>query len=188
MADITNLLNSIDPQDDASLDELLLTVYGDLRRLAKNKMSHESAAHTLSATALVHEAYLRLVKSTDQPWDHRGHFFAAAAEAMRRILIESARRKLRVRHGGLARRVDAPLEGVPASERPDELIALNDALDTLAKSNAQAAELVKLRFFAGLTVDQAAESLGISTRTAIRVWNYARAWLYTQIYGDSSLQ
>jgi RNA polymerase sigma factor (TIGR02999 family) len=182
MPDITQLLNTIEPDDQDGLDRLLLSVYGDLQRLARRKMAHESGSHTLSATALVHEAYLRLVRSPAQKWDHRGHFFGAAAEAMRRILIESARRKLRLKHGGHVERTQQSLDELPITERVEELLALDDALQVLAAQHPQAAQLVKLRYFAGLSLEQTAESLGISERTAKRIWAYARAWLYAKMY------
>ncbi|MCA9262985.1 MAG: sigma-70 family RNA polymerase sigma factor [Planctomycetales bacterium] len=184
MTDITYLLNQVHDEDPDGLHQLLLLVYQDLQRVARRKMSAESRGHTLTATALVHEAYLRLVREQRERWEDRGHFFSAAAEAMRRILIESARRKKRLRHGGAIHRVDQAPGELPAKDQFEDLLLLNDALDRLACQKPQAANLVKLRFFAGLTIDQAAESLDISPRTAKRLWTYARAWLYDVMYGE----
>lgn len=182
MHDVTQLLRNIQNGDDAATDDLLPIVYGELRRIATRKMRNEKPGQTLSSTALVHEAYLRLIRPDEHAtWDSRGHFFAAAAEAMRRILIDNARRKARQKHGGDRQRID--FDNVqPMSERGDELIALDEALDGLATRNLQACELVKLRFFAGLTIPQAAWSLGISESQAKRLWTYARAWLYHEMY------
>ena len=153
-------------------------VYEELRKLAAQRLASEKPGHTLQATALVHEAYLRLVDvERAQHWNSRGHFFAAAAEAMRRILVENARRKLRLRHGGDLQRQDLDALEPPSLQTPDELVAVSEALDRLAQANAQAAELVKLRFFAGLTNEAAAAALGVSPRKATQVWAYARAWL-----------
>jgi RNA polymerase sigma factor (TIGR02999 family) len=156
-------------------------LYEELRKLAAAKLAHEKPGQTLDATALVHEAYLRLIGSVPQRWDCRGHFFAAAAEAMRRILVENARRKARVRHGGQMHRV--VLDDFPLTvQAPDEdLLAVNDALDSLAQTDAQAADLVKLHYFLSLSMDEAAEMLDISPRTAYRTWSFARAWLYQQL-------
>lgn len=183
MTDATHLLNAIQ-QGDAQAAQLLPLVYEELRRLAAAKIADERPGQTLDATALVHEAYLRLVgnpsgeREDEVRWDSRGHFFAAAAEAMRRILIEAARRKRRLKHGGGWLRV--PLEGVEAAaDFPDDnLLVLDEALKTLAASAPLKARLVELRYFAGLTVEDAAHCLGISRATADRWWSYARAWLY----------
>ncbi len=184
MQDVTQLLRAIENGEAHATDDLLPIVYCELRRLATAKMQHEKVGHTLTSTALVHEAYLRLVEpQAKKDWDNRSHFFAAAAEAMRRILIENARRKTRLKHGGQLQRhnvADIDL----ADTRYDELIALDDALADLLAHNEQAGNLVKLRFFAGLTIPQAAWSLGISESHAKRLWAYARAWLYREIYED----
>jgi len=182
MAEITYLLESAAAGDRQAAAQILPLVYDELRKLAAAKMVSESAGHTLDATALVHEAYLRL--AGDQHFDGRGHFFAAAAEAMRRILVESARRKRRLKHGGGRTRAPLDLECGAAQEsnnEPDDLLALDAALGKLAEVDARAAELVKLRYFAGLTVPQAAKALGISPRTAGFSWAYARAWLKMEL-------
>ena len=181
MSDVTRILTAIEQGDPRAADELLPAVYQELRRLAADKLSRERPGQTLQATALVHEAYIRLVGAEGQNWRSRTHFFAAAAEAMRRILIESARRKQRLKRGGGRQRLaleDADL----AIEQPSEnLIALDEALTKLAKEDRVVAELVKIRYFAGLTLGQTAELLGVSRRTADRYWAYARAWLYQEI-------
>ncbi len=169
--------------------ELLPIVYEELRRLAEARLAREPTGQTLQATALVHEAYLRLVGDADGPaWENRGHFFAAAAEAMRRILVEKARRKRRRRHGGGLRRIDLDQVAPGNDDAADDLLALHEALDRLAAEEPVAAEVVKLRYFAGLTAEQAASALGISLRTANRHWAYARAWLYQRLNpaGDAS--
>ena len=164
-----------------------MLVYNELRRLAAQKLSHEQPGQTLDATGLVHEAYLRLFGGNgqgeveQQHWDSRSHFFAAAAEAMRRILIENARRKQRVKHGGDRQRVDLLDRDLAIHDSPDELLALDAALTKLAMEDAAAAQLVKLRVFTGLSIEQAAEVLGFSRATAYRHWNYARAWLRCEI-------
>jgi len=178
MNEVTRILSAINQGDALAAGQLLPLVYDELRKLAAQKLAEEKAAQTLQATALVHEAYVRLVDvDKDQCWNSRGHFFAAAAEAMRRILIESARRKQRLCHGGDLQRHDLDAVDISCPQTPDELIALSDALDRLAKANAPAAELVKLRFFAGLKNDEAASALGVSPRKATQIWAYARAWL-----------
>jgi RNA polymerase sigma factor (TIGR02999 family) len=187
MTDVTRILNAIERGDGKAVDELLPVVYEELRLLAAQKMSLERPGQTLQATALVHEAYVRLVgDGPPRNWDSRGHFFSAAAEAMRRILIENARRKKSQKLGGNRQKVElneAVL--VPQDEsQADELIALNDALGKLAERDKAKAELIKLRFFAGLTIEQTAEILGISTATAKRYWTYARAWLIREIGRD----
>ena len=191
MSSITQILNAIEQGDSHAAERLLPLVYDELRRLAGQRLAHEAPGQTLQPTALVHEAYLRLVGKGDEPhWDGRGHFFAAAAEAMRRILIENARRKHRLKRAGDRQRVD--LEQVEAvSDTPSEdLQALDEALDLLAAEDAQKAELVKLRFFAGLSVEEAGRCLGISRATADRYWAYARAWLYDRLNGggDNELE
>ena len=182
--DITQMLRLAERGDPAAANELLPLVYQELRRLASQKLAQEAPGHTLQATALVHEASLRLVGSpAGQQWDGRRHFFGAAAEAMRRILVESARRRhSQKRGGGMARE---PIENVEvaAPEPPDELLALDEALTKLADTDPAAAELVKLRYFAGLSIPEAAEVLEVSPRTADRLWAYARAWLHQQITG-----
>jgi RNA polymerase sigma factor (TIGR02999 family) len=187
MSEVSQILNAIELGDPHAAEQLLPLVYDELRKLAAQKLAQEKPGQTLEATALVHEAYLRLVGQTDeQKWDNRGHFFAAAAEAMRRILVENARRKRTQKHGGsLVRRT---LEDLPlvAPELGDDLLALDEALHKLAKEEPVKAELVKLRHFAGLTVDQAAKVLNISPATADRYWAYARAWLHAEINGDNA--
>jgi RNA polymerase sigma factor (TIGR02999 family) len=172
--DLSQILNAIDTGEPKAAAQLLPLVYAELRRLAATQMQHEKPGQTLDATALVHEAYLRLVG--DQKFSNRVHFFAAAAEAMRRILIERARRSGRQRHGGGFRRVEFRDEKEPNLE-DEQIISLDDALTKLARVRPQAAKLVQLRFFAGLTVDEAAPMIDVSPRTARRLWNFARAWL-----------
>jgi RNA polymerase sigma factor (TIGR02999 family) len=178
MTDVTHILSAIEQGDPHAAEKLLPLVYEELRKLAAEKLAQEKPGQTLQATALVHEAYLRLV-DTDmaQHWNSRGHFFAAAAEAMRRILVENARRKLRLRHGGGLQRQHLDAIHLASPQTPDELVAISEALDRLAATNAPAAELVKLRFFAGLTNEEAATALGVSSRKANQIWAYARAWL-----------
>ncbi len=181
MSDVTRILVAIEQGDAKAADELLPLVYEELRRLAGLKMSQELPGQTLQATALVHEAYIRLVGAENQNWSSRGHFFAAAAEAMRRILIENARRKQRRKHGGGRQRVDLDDADVAIEGPETDIIALDEALAKLAEEDKIVAELVKLRYFAGLTLGQAANILGVSQRTADRYWAYARAWLYQEI-------
>ncbi len=181
MSDVTQILHAIEQGDAQAAHELLPLVYQELRRLAAHKMAGESPGHTLQPTALVHEAYLRLVGPEQaRKWDGRGHFFAAAAEAMRRILVESARRKQRLRHGGQLERVDLDAVDMPLPMPDDDLLALDEALDRLATVDTRAAEVVKLCFFVGLTQEQAAQELGISLATAERLWSFARAWLFKE--------
>jgi RNA polymerase sigma factor (TIGR02999 family) len=187
MSEVTRILSAIEQGDPHAADRLLPLVYDELRRLAAQKLAHETAGQTLEATALVHEAYLRLVDvQRAQHWNSRGHFFGAAAEAMRRILVENARRKHRRKRGGGWARV--ALEGleVAAPRREGDLLAVDEALDQLAAADPQAAELVKLRFFAGLTVRQAADVLGVAPRTADFLWAYARSWLLQKIEGEEA--
>jgi RNA polymerase sigma factor (TIGR02999 family) len=180
-SEVTHILSAIEQGDPHAAAQLLPLVYDELRKLAAQKLAQERPGQTLEATALVHEAYLRLVDTkTVQHWDSRGHFFAAAAEAMRRILIDNARRKRRPKHGGGRERV-ALDEAIPVSEPPEELLALDDALTKLAQREPVKAELVKLRFFAGLTIPDAAQVLGISVATAERYWTFARVWLYAEL-------
>lgn len=180
-SDVTRIINAIEQGDARAADRLLPLVYQELRQLAAQKLSQEPPGQTLQATALVHEVYLRLVGSENQNWKSRGHFFVAAAEAMRRILIERARRKKSLKYGGDYHRIylgdaDLAIEGVS-----DNLIALDEALTNLSKIDGAAADLVKLRFFTGLSIEQAAKAQGISRRTAVDHWIYARAWLLREI-------
>ena len=181
MSDVTRILAAIEQGDARAADELLPLVYEELRRLAAQKMSKEQPGQTLQATALVHEAYIRLVGSDDQEWSGRTHFFAAAAEAMRRILIENARRKLRLKRGGVRQRVDLENESIAIEGPSEDVIALDEALTKLALEDPIKADLVKLRYFAGLTIEQAAKILNISKATADRYWSYSRAWLFDEI-------
>jgi RNA polymerase sigma factor (TIGR02999 family) len=185
MSDVTSILSAIEGGDPTAAAELLPLVYGELRKLAAARLAAEPAGHTLQPTALVHEAYLRLVGGgRPQDWAGRGHFFAAAAEAMRRVLVDAARRKRSARRGGPRRRLDL-LEGDLASAPvSDELLDLDAALTEFAGFDPQAAEIVKLRVFAGTTVEEAAQFLGVSPRTAKRSWAYARAWLGRRLGGS----
>jgi RNA polymerase sigma factor (TIGR02999 family) len=183
MTDVTRILNAIEQGDPKAEDDLLPLVYEELRLLAAQKLSHEPSGQTLQATALVHEAYIRLVGEDDRNWDSRGHFFAAAAEAMRRILIESARRKKTSKRGGGQKRLDLS-ESILISKDDaalDEIIAIDEALDKLERKDKLKADLIKLRFYAGLTIEQSANSLGISLTTAKTHWAYARAWLLREV-------
>jgi len=183
VSDVTRILNAIERGDAKATDELLPLIYEELRVLAAQKLSHEPPGQTLQATALVHEAYLRLAGEQSQNWTGRVHFFRAAAEAMRRILIDHARRKKSEKRGGHRQRVDLEEAIVPNSEgcSPEDLMALDGALAKLAQEDPVKAEVVKLRYFAGLTVEQTAEVLGISATTAKLHWAYARAWLLREI-------
>jgi RNA polymerase sigma factor (sigma-70 family) len=196
MNEVTQILHAVAQGDQQAANRLLPLVYEELRRLAAQKLSHETPGQTLDATALVHEAYLRLVPGGgdvasagrqgqpcdgDQLWDGRAHFFAAAAEAMRRILIDNARRKRRPKHGGGRRRVDLDQVCTMAQTRPDDLLALDEAFTKFAAEEPAKAELVKLRYFAGFSIDEAADTLGISRATAKRYWAYARAWLFCEL-------
>jgi RNA polymerase sigma factor (TIGR02999 family) len=185
MSEVTRILSALAQGDPRAADELLPLIYQELRRLAAEKMSQERPGQTLQATALVHEAYVRLVEGEKaQHWNSRGHFFAAAAEAMRRILVENARRKRGPKRGGGVQRVNLD-EAVSYSPEPaDELLSLNEALDRLAHEDPRKAELVRLRYFTGLSVQEAAEVLGISRATADRYWAYAKVWLYCAISGE----
>jgi RNA polymerase sigma factor (TIGR02999 family) len=184
MNSVTQLLSRVESGDQVAAEELLPLVYEELRRLATQRLSHEKPGQSLQATALVHEAYLRLV-STDVPqdWNGRGHFFAAAAEAMRRILVENARRKKSAKRGGHFHRADFDPDRLTMPERHVDLIALDEALDQLATHDHRKAQLVKLRYFAGLTIDQAAEALGIAPSTANADWAYAKSWLRVHMGG-----
>ena len=182
MNDVTQLLNAIERGDPHAAGQLLPLVYDELRRLAALKLSQEKAGQTLQPTALVHEAFLRLVGKGDEPrWDGRGHFFAAAAEAMRRILVENARRKHRLKRGGDRQRLDLDQVEAVADAPSEDLLALDEALNLLAVEDGPKAELVKLRYFAGLTVAEAGRCLGVSRATADRWWAYARAWLFDRL-------
>jgi RNA polymerase sigma factor (TIGR02999 family) len=185
MSDVTHILAAIEQGDTGAASQLLPLVYDELRRLAAQKMAHEQSGQTLEATALVHEAYLRLVgHEPSKPWDGRGHFFAAAAEAMRRILVDRARDRSRQKRGGGRRRVRVDLDTVLHDPPGDDLLALDEALHNLAHEDPSGAELVRLRVFAGLTLSEAAEVMGIGRRTADRYWAYARAWLCDALRDD----
>ncbi len=185
MKDITPILGKIDAGDPTAAEELLPLVYEALRKLAATKLAQEKPGQTLQATALVHEAYIRLVDvETVQRWDSRGHFFGAAAEAMRRILVDNARRREALKRGGSMEQVDMPELVAPAANGQLDVLALDDALRELESQDPQKARLVKLRFFAGCSLEEAAEYLGVSRATAQRNWAYARAWLYGQLHRD----
>lgn len=180
MNEITRILNAMSAGNPAAANELIPLVYDELRTMAANKMAHERPGQTLQATALVHEAYLRLA-GNQHGWENRAHFFGAAAEAMRRILIENARRKMSGKHGGGLERID--LNAVDLAIRTDDahLLLVDEALEKLAAKDPEAAQLIKLRFFAGLSNEDAAKAMGLATRTATRLWTYARAWLFKEI-------
>ena len=182
MADVTQILNAIEAGDLRAAEELLPLVYDELRKLAAVHLVDEKPGHTLQPTALVHEAYLRLIgPDPDRHWSGRGHFFAAAAEAMRRILIENARRKQADKRGGGRTRVSLDHVDAVTVAPPDELLALDEALERLGHHDAVAGQLVKLRYYAGLSLGQAAEAIGVSTATAYRHWTFGRAWLHSQL-------
>lgn len=182
MADVTLILAAIQAGDTVAAGQLLPLVYDELRKLAAIRMADEKPGHTLDATALVHEAYLRLVGPQDEErWENRGHFFAAAAEAMRRILVESARRKQAKKHGGGLVRIDLDAVALPQPDGRDDLVALDAALSRLAEEDPQAAKLVELRHFTGMSIPETARVLGISPRTADRLWAFARAWLHREL-------
>ncbi|EEF62966.1 sigma-70 family RNA polymerase sigma factor [Pedosphaera parvula] len=181
MSEITLILNAVEQGDSKAAAKLLPLVYGELRRLAAWLLANEKPGQTLQATALVHEAYLRLVSKEDPGWQGRRHFFGAAAEAMRRILVENARRKKRLKHGGQWERVDVEALDIASPMPDDDLLALDEALDGLAEVDPRAAELVKLCYFVGLTQEQAAKELNISISTVERTWAFARAWLFREI-------
>jgi len=184
MTDVTQILSQLEQGEPGATDRLLPLVYEELRRLAKSRMAGEREDHTLQATALVHEAYLRLVKNQARAWDSRGHFFAAAAEAMRRTLVESARRKARARHGGGCGR--RPIGGIeiPLTLPCEQLLALHEALEKLEAIDPQSAQLVKLRFFSGFSMPEVAEAVGRPLRTVEREWTYARSWLHRELSSD----
>ncbi len=181
VSEITRILDAIQQGDSSAASQLLPLVYDELRRLAAAKMARENPGHTLQPTALVHEAWLRLAGDGNPQFANRAHFFAAAAEAMRRVLIDQARRKQAVRHGGGQQRINVEEVDIAAPGAEEELLAVNEALEKFAVEHKVEAELVKLRYFAGLTLEQAAEVLGISARTADNYWAYARAWLFREI-------
>jgi len=187
MSDVTQILNAIEQGDPKAAEQLLPLVYDELRKLAAHRLVQEESGQTLQATALVHEAYVRLVGSeasksiTGQQWDNRRHFFSAAAEAMRRILLDRARDKHRIKRGGGWRRLSLEHIEIPVSEPSDDILALDEALEKLAQEDALCATLVKLRFFAGMTLAEVAEALGITRRSADRYWAFARSWLYDEL-------
>jgi RNA polymerase sigma factor (TIGR02999 family) len=184
MSDVTQILSRIESGDPTASEQLLPLVYDELRKLAATRLAHEKPGQTLQATALVHEAYLRLVNvETDQHWDSRGHFFSAAAEAMRRILVDNARRKLRQKHGGEWKRVYEKSMAEICISTDEDLLALDEALAKLAAEDRESAEIVKLKYFAGLTVAQIAQLLGTTSRTVDRRWAYARSWLHQELGG-----
>jgi RNA polymerase sigma factor (TIGR02999 family) len=188
MSEVTRILSAIEHGDPHAAEQLLPLVYDELRKLAAAKLSQEKPGQTLQPTALVHEAYLRLVGADkDQAWDNRGHFFAAAAEAMRRILIDYARRKKSLKCGGARRRHNVDELPLPQLETQEDVLALDEALKRLAKMDPAAASLVELRYFAGLTLPEAAQALGVSARSAGRIWAYARAWLRRAVEGAGDL-
>jgi RNA polymerase sigma factor (TIGR02999 family) len=190
MNDVTRILSAIEQGDKQAAGQLLPLVYDELRELAARRLAREAPGQTLQPTGLVHEAYLRLVDGEPcRAWNGRGHFFAAAAEAMRRILVENARRKRRLKHGGARRRVELDQAALAVDGPPaDELLAVDAALERLAGEDPQAAELVKLHYFAGMTIEQAADLLGVSPRKAYRIWAYARAWLFRSLGGEGPHQ
>ena len=181
MSDVTRILNAIDRGDERAAHELLPLVYEELRLLAAQKLSHEPPGQTLQATALVHEAYIRLVGDEGRNWQNQGHFFAAAAEAMRRILVDTARRKKSHKRGGDRARLDLELAGIQVTLPSDQIIALSDALEVLEQEEPDVAQLVKLRYFVGLTLEQAAKALKISERKAYRYWSFAKARLCQEL-------
>jgi RNA polymerase sigma factor (TIGR02999 family) len=185
MTDVTRILSAIEQGDPSAAEQLLPLVYEELRALAAARLAQEKPGQTLQATALVHEAYLRLVDTEKaQHWNSRGHFFAAAAEAMRRILIDNARRKGRQKRGGTPwQRVDLDSQDLISQTTPDEMLLLDDALAALTAEEPEAGQLVKLRYFAGLSIEQAAELLGLSRTTAYEHWAYARVWLHAELHG-----
>jgi RNA polymerase sigma factor (TIGR02999 family) len=186
VSEVTQILSRIEAGDPGAAAQLLPLLYDELKKVAVHKLAEEKPGQTLQPTALVHEAYVRLVDGeSSQVWNSRGHFFAAAAEAMRRILVDSARRKQRIKHGGELRRIPLEIAGPFKYENPDELLRIDEAISKLASEDPAAAELVKLRYFAGLSVEEAASALGFSRSSAYEHWIYARAWLHSEVYGDS---
>jgi RNA polymerase sigma factor (TIGR02999 family) len=185
MNDVTRILQAVQKGEPTAAEELLQLVYQELRRIAAHQMASEAAGHTLQATALVHEAWLRLAASSPQSWQNRAHFFAAAAEAMRRILVDHARRKQSQKRGGGVEHEELDESKLVLTAPPDELLAVHEALDKLAQEDATAAQLVKLRYFVGLTMEEAAAALELAPRTAERLWTYARVWLKREIRRQS---
>src|SRR5215475_2499989 len=185
VSDVTHILTAIEQGDPHAADKLLPLVYDELRKLAASRMANERAGQTLQPTALVHEAWLRLVGKENPKFANRAHFFAAAAEAMRRILIDRARHKRALRHGGGQQRVDLENVDLASASEDDQLLAVNDALDKLAAQSKPEAELVKLRYFVGMTLEEAADALGISARTADNYWAHARAWLFHELKSNN---
>jgi len=184
MSEVTRILAAIEQGDPHAAEQLLPLIYEELRKLAAQKLAQEKPGQTLQATALVHEAYLRLVDNDQaQRWDSRGHFFAAAAEAMRRILIDNARSKRRLKRGGVHKRLDLDDAELISLAAPDELLIIDDAIAKLAREDPRAAQLVRLRYFAGLSVEEAAELSGLARSTAYEHWSYARAWMHCELYG-----
>ncbi len=177
MTDLTRILNSTAGDSRAAIEQLLPAVYDELRRMARAKMANESAGHTLQPTALVHEVWMRIAAPGEQSWESRGHFFSAAAEAMRRILVDHARRKMSQKRGAGLPHEELEEASFVLNEPPDDLLAVHEALDKLASEDPAAAELVKLRYFVGMTMEESASALGLSTRSAERLWTYARVWL-----------
>ena len=185
MGEVTVILERIERGDTRSAERLLPLVYDELKRLASRRLRDERPGQTLQTTALVHEAFLRLVDvERAQRWNSVGHFFAAAAEAMRRILVENARRKRRIKHGGGRHRVEVEIDAIPTRMSSEDLLALDEALEGLAKEDPVSAQIVDLRYFAGLTMDRVAECMGLAQRTAERYWSYARAWLHDRVRGE----
>jgi RNA polymerase sigma factor (TIGR02999 family) len=182
MSDVTQILSQIESGDPSAAEQLLPLIYDELRSLAAHRIAQEKPGQTLQATALVHEAYLRLVDGANVPqWNSRGHFFAAAAEAMRRLLVERARRKKSVRHGGGQQRIDLETQLCISADADDTVLAINDALERLRAEEPEAAQVVTLRYFAGLTIKEVAAAMNISVRTVNRHWTYARTWLYHEL-------
>jgi RNA polymerase sigma factor (TIGR02999 family) len=189
MSDVTRILSAIESGDPHAAEQLLPLVYGELRKLAAQRLANEKSGQTLQATALVHEAYLRLVDADEaRNWNGRGHFFAAAAEAMRRILVDQARRKLAQRHGGGLQRHAVEDQEIVAPEPAVDLVAVHEALEQFERVDAQAAQIVKLRYFVGLSIPQVAEALGLSTSSVDRSWAYARAWLHAALKHEAADQ
>ena len=185
MSEVTQILNKLDRQDPKAADQILPLVYEELRQLASYRMANEKPGQTLQATALVHEAYLRLVDDETQQWDHRGHFFAAASEAMRRILVDKARKKLTAKRGGDFKRIDIADIDLSSPDPDEKTLIVNEALDDLALEDPVKAEVVKLHFFAGFTHAETADALGISEKTARRYWSYAKVWLFQRFESQS---
>lgn len=183
--ELTQLIHSVSNGEQGAANSLLEVVYEELHRLAASQLGHEPSGHTLQTTALVHEAFLRLFAGQQPTWENRRHFFGAAAEAMRRILVDHARRKTALKRGGAHRRLGSVESAIDHTTPPDELLGIHDLLDRLAAEHPQKAEVVKLRYFAGLTIAQTAETLGLSVPTANRYWRFARAWMYQRLHPDS---